>query len=512
MQLTPELRRRIRRWVHDPVSFAHDTMRWDNATTRDAPLRLEYYQQQFLRSKRKFRTVNKSRQVGYSFLMAVEALTRAILDPGHTSLFISYRQDDATEKVDTIHKLLDASPALKALADFEPLKTEVRVYPKWSRRRSLIRSMPCRAARGKTKADVYFDEIAHYADAEEVYKGSVPTTVRATNNLGQITLASTPNGRLGVFWECVEGARGRSHWKQNVPWWHSQYLCKDIKTAVKVAPSLTTDERVRAFGRPALTELFDGMSLLDFQQEFECLFIDDGVLYYPPDLVNANVVQDTMLVGAFEDVLEMRQPGSQLVAGVDIGRHHDTTEVVITERFECAESRTGWMYAPVMVMTMDRVPTPVQETELAQLLEFPELDHLWIDANGIGWPIYEKLRLQFDGRVTGLAMSAGQKEYMAILTRRALEYGLVELPDSECAGPPNLMRQGRDFVDQFRTIRRSPGARHSKYEAVSTTHHGDKFWAFAISMNCAAEDLRPSRTYADMPGAQLPEEEYQDAA
>src|SRR4051812_811169 len=47
----------------------------------------------------RFRAMLKSRQTGLSFLMAAEALALAHLKREHTSIFVSYRMDDAIEKV-----------------------------------------------------------------------------------------------------------------------------------------------------------------------------------------------------------------------------------------------------------------------------------------------------------------------------------------------------------------------------------------------------------------------------
>ena len=63
----------------------------------DQPLTLEKFQISFLKDRTQFRWVTKGRQVGFSFLFALEALARCHLRKEHSSVFISYAQDEAKE-------------------------------------------------------------------------------------------------------------------------------------------------------------------------------------------------------------------------------------------------------------------------------------------------------------------------------------------------------------------------------------------------------------------------------
>jgi hypothetical protein len=423
-------------------------------------------------------------------------------------MFVSYNLDDAKEKIRIIHKIVELSPALRRMADFKLLAAEVRVRPRWSRQWSTIRSLPCRPVRGKTKADLYLDEIAHYADPEDVYLGSVPATVRAGASAGQITVASTPNGRQGVFWECVEGMRARPYWQQLVPWWVCRYLCLDVEAAAEHALAMPTEERVRKYGAPNLVELFEGMTLIDFQQEFEAAFLDDGQTYYPLDLIQDNQVHGTSLCLDLTEVDKRRHPEGQIFAGVDIGRFKDTTELVLVDRFPDDTASTGYAYRVMLIMTMDRVDTQRQGDEFLRLLARDDgefISHLFLDMNGIGLPIGERLAAAWSKRVTGVNFTAGAKEAMAVLVRRGLERRLIDLPDPEhCLGASQKamrMRQAREFQDQIHSIKRTAlQGKHARYEAESTTHHGDQFWGFALAMLCAAQDLKPPRSVDEARG------------
>jgi hypothetical protein len=71
---------------------------------------LEPYQLAFLRNRSRFRWVTKSRQVGLSFLFALGALARCHLRPRQVSVFVSYNQDDAKEKILIAKQIFDELP------------------------------------------------------------------------------------------------------------------------------------------------------------------------------------------------------------------------------------------------------------------------------------------------------------------------------------------------------------------------------------------------------------------
>lgn len=97
---------------------------------------------------------------------------------------------------------------------------------------------------------------------------------------GTIEVGSTPLGCIGRFYEiCTDKKKYPAYQRFNVAWWMSQALCKDVATAVKVAPNLNTAERVELFATDTLKEIFNNDVLEDFQQECECMFIDTAESY-----------------------------------------------------------------------------------------------------------------------------------------------------------------------------------------------------------------------------------------
>jgi len=168
------------------------------ASFDDEPLVLEPYQIAFLQNRSRFRWVTKSRQVGFSFLFALEALARCHLREKHTAVFVSYNLDDAKEKILVARQVHEELPLAYQKRLVVDSKTELAFESNGPGKRiSRILSNPSKAPRGK-KGDCYLDELAHYVNDREVYRGSTALILRS---FGQLSGCSTPLGRRGIFWE-----------------------------------------------------------------------------------------------------------------------------------------------------------------------------------------------------------------------------------------------------------------------------------------------------------------------
>lgn len=262
----------FQQWLMTEPGFIAALMAYD-----DEPVVLEAYQREFLSNRSRFRWVTKSRQVGFSFLFALEALARCHLRSKHTAVFVSYNMDDAKEKVLTARQLHEELPLAYQKRLVVDSKTELAFESNGATKRlSRILSHPSKAPRGK-KGDVYLDELAHYVNDREVYRGSTALILRSS---GQLTGCSTPLGRRGIFWEIAneELRKYPHHSRHLVPWWLCRFFTTDVKAAAVMAPDLPTEDRVARFGKPAIVEQFDSLPLEDFKQEFECVLPGSLVL------------------------------------------------------------------------------------------------------------------------------------------------------------------------------------------------------------------------------------------
>ena len=140
-------------------------------------------------------------------LVEATALGRGqVLQPGdgHTSVFVSFSQEEAKEKILVARQVFEELPLAYQKKLIVDSKTELAFESNSAGRRvSRILSVPSKAPRGK-KGDVLLDELAHIVNDREVYTGSTALILRSQ---GQLTGCSSPLGRRGIFWEIAAERR-----------------------------------------------------------------------------------------------------------------------------------------------------------------------------------------------------------------------------------------------------------------------------------------------------------------
>ena len=430
------------------------------ASFDDEPLELEPYQIDFLRNRSRFRWVTKSRQVGFSFVFALEALARCHLRDKHTAVFVSYNLDDAKEKIliaRQVHEELPLAYQKRLVVDS---KTELAFESNAAHKRlSRIISAPSKAPRGK-KGDVYLDELAHYVNDREVYRGSTALILRSR---GQLSGCSTPLGRRGIFWEIAteELRRYPHHTRHDVPWWACRFFCRDLAGAQREAPDLPTEERVARFGTQSIIEQLDSLPLEDFQQEFECRFVDESYSFYPYDLILPCTSEELVLA---DDLTDIKVGDGRLVAGFDVGRTRDRSELALFE------DRDGRMVCRLL-RRYDQVPFSEQEADLRRLLEHLPVARLSIDKSGIGMNLAENLARDYP-QVVPEAFTNDSKERWATDLKILFQRKDIALP------------RDRELVGQIHSIKRRVLASGKvSFDAERTTRggHADRFWAIALA-------------------------------
>lgn len=441
-------------WLATEAGFIESLCHYDGE-----PIKLEPYQRRFLENRSRFRWVTKSRQVGFSFLFALEALARAHLRDGYTAVFVSYNMADALEKTLVARQVYEEMPLAFQKKLITDAKTELAFEsPGRGRHLSRIISVPSKAPRGK-KGDVFLDELAHYIDDREVYRGSTALILRSN---GQLTGCSTPLGRRGIFWEIAteELRKYPHHSRMSVPWWLSSAFCKDTKRAALEAPAMVTEDRVAKFGKNTIVEQFESLALEDFQQELECTFVDESYSFFPYDLILPCTSDDIVVV---DDPTAVRAPSGRIVAGFDVGRTRDRSELAvfeqIDERFTCR-----------LMRSFVNAPFAEQEAQLRYLLATLPVARLSIDRSGIGMNLAENLSRDFPQVVpenfTNESKERWATDFKILLQRRDV-----------------MLARDRELVGQIHAIKRRVLASGKvSFDAERTNRgHADKFWAVALA-------------------------------
>jgi len=456
------------------------------AATGDADAYWEGFQIAHLNNPSLLAIDRKARQVGWSWTIAAEAVAQACLTQRHTAIFISINQDEAREKIRYARQILEALDRQVRPGIVIDNQTELELV-----NGSRLRSHPCRPARGKAKADVYLDEFAHYPKDREIYAAAVPVVTRG----GRLRIGSSPLGARGLFWE-IYGQRLRrypGYRRASIPWWHIRALCRDPIRAAKQAPTMLTEERVRRFGTPRLIEIFDNLPLEDFQQEYECAWVDESVAWISWDEIKRNQLEaqaERLLfrqartvesaLQAIDEVAGLIQEHrieDVLAGGMDIGRKKDLTELVFAGKTTTAQTpyRLG--------ISLVNTEFEDQKAVAAKALEVLPVTRLLIDRNGLGMQLAEELHKRFGVRAEGVDFTNATKELWAVELKVRMQRGEVPLP------------LDRDLSYQIHSLRkRLSKTKHAVFDVeASERHHGDKFWALALAVWAAKGRLTPSK-------------------
>jgi phage FluMu gp28-like protein len=435
----------------------------------------EFFQLQHLNNDSQFDIVNKSRQAGYSFTIAAEAVAEAILTPRSTAIFVSINQEEAAEKIRYAKAVIEALPLRKQpkLIIDNTLELETSAG-------SRLISHPCRPVRGKAKARVYLDEFAHYPKDREIYTSAVPVTSKG----GSIRIGSSPLGATGMFWEIFEQKMRAypGYTRGLIPWWWLRALCRDVREGKKLAPWMTTEERVALFGTPRLINIFENMVLEDFQQEYECAWVDESVSWITWDEIKRNQVdaqearlwfrhaksvdEALRLVDEIAEAVTVGRIEQALALGGDIGRKHDLSEFGLIGKSMTADT-------PLRAMvSLSRVTFDDQMAVLNKMLDRLPVTQALIDQNGIGMQLVEQLAERHGSKVQGAVFTNATKELWAVELRVRMQKGQVPIP------------LDRDLAYQIHSIKKMvTAAKNVTFDtAANEKHHADKFWMLALAV------------------------------
>jgi phage FluMu gp28-like protein len=434
----------------------------------------EAFQIQYLNNSTRFGIDIKARQIAWSFTAALDAFCDSRINPGTPHVFVSINLDEAKEKIRYLRAIVDATDEpVRPNKFIQDSQTEIE-FDDGSR----FISHPCKPVRGKARARVYLDEMAHYPSGmdRQVYAAALPSTTKGD---GYIRIGSSPLGAKGLFWEIA--TEGMKAWpgftRLFLPWWSVNSLCKDTKTALQIAPEMLTQERVEAFGTPALIEIFENMFLEDFQQEYECSWVDELTAWITWEVIKRNQNADLLWWHArsVDEALEMIPLIQQAIkderiepafrGGIDVGRKRHLTEFMMVGKGTTDQLPLRFS------ISLDRVEYDDQERCFIEVVERLPISQVLIDQNGLGGQLAENLS-NITGKVHGVDFTNATKELWAVDARIQAERGNTPLP------------MDRDIAYQIHSIKKMvTAAKNNVFDTErNEKHHADKFWAWALAV------------------------------
>jgi phage FluMu gp28-like protein len=440
--------------------------------------RFEYFQLALWSDNGLFRIEDKSRQIAWSWALAADFMTDAILN-GRDGIFVSINQEEAKEKIRYargVYENLRVGGLPKLVRDSQ-LNLELSNGAR-------LTSLPSKPARGRARANVGLDEFAHAQYDRAIYTGSLPVVSKGG---ARLRIGSSPLGASGVFWEIyTQSLRPYPGYRRRItPWWHVYSFCTNVREAVKLAPAMPTARRVELFGNDRIQAIYANMPLEDFQQEYEAEFVDettawitwdeikaaqdDGLLCFLAEARESLSQEITDAVDGLAAAVQAGQVEQVFAAGMDIGRTRNTTEL-----FLVGMSTTG-QHPLRLAITLDNITFEDQLSALYYVLKRLPVAIVLIDQNGIGRNLAETASAAFPVRVAGVDFTNATKTLWATDAKMLIQNRKTPLPvDREIAyqihSIKKLVTASRNLV--FDTER-------------NEKHHADKFWAWALALHGA---------------------------
>lgn len=479
--------------AEEKLNYVYAFMKYDRQD-----IVLDFWQDDFIKNRNRYICLLKSRQTGFSFVVAIKGLVKA-LDPArtqYTKQFVSYNEEDAQEKIRYARQFYDSIPDKYKKRLVHATSTMLEFEDVGGKTTSRLISMPCRPPRGRN-GDICLDEFAIYLPrlSKEIYTAASFCTLRR----GCIEVGSTPLGTIGKFYEiCTDRENYPNFDRYFVPWWYARVMCKDVKEAVVSAKDMTTQERVEKFGTRRLVSLFTNSTLEDFQQECECTFIDSSMSYISLELIYANtpgrreddiptnITDDEAYFNAkrnieikvFTDPDELilsynpELYGSPLFMGMDVGRTHDATVFYIIGNHNGKKKS-------VARIEMRNAEFDTQREVFRKLMKNLPIYRSCIDDGGLGKDLAEAMTKEFSGRAEKYHFDMYSKEVLAMSVKTGLERREF------------LLENDREFHSQIHSIKRTPTSGGSfRYDAERNEKgHADSFWAWALA-NFASMDAK----------------------
>lgn len=481
----------------EKLNYVYAFMQYDHKD-----MELDFWQDDFIKNRNRYICLLKSRQTGFSFVVAIKGLVKAF-DPArtqYTKQFVSYNEEDAQEKIRYAKQFYDSIPKKYKKRLIHQTATMLEFEDIGGKTTSRLISLPCRPPRGRN-GDVCLDEFAIYLPrlSKEIYTAASFCTLRR----GCIEAGSTPLGTIGKFYEIFTDRENYPNFDRYfVPWWYAKVMCKDVRGAVQYAKDMETAERVEKYGTDRLISLFKNSTLEDFQQECECVFIDSSASYISLDLIYANtpgrreddiplnIENDEEYFNAKRDVeihcfkdaddfilnYSPEKYGSPLYMGLDIGRTSDATVFYII-------GLVNGKQRSVLRHEMRNADFDSQFDVLCRLMENLPIYRCAIDNGGIGSNLAENAQKRYSERVEQYRFSLQSKEVLAMNVKMGLERREYELDNN------------RDFHAQIHSIKRTPSSGGGfRYDAERNERgHADSFWAWALASYAAsAKNTTPS--------------------
>lgn len=374
----------IMRHADDSVLWLYDKLGWQPFP----------YQAQLLKDWQiKTRIIRKSRQVGVTTCLAMEAIYKAYTMPNRTILLISPSDRQSKILMNRIQVAVDGS---KPLREFITRKNTTELWLKHNG--SCIISLPNNPdrIRGFSATDIILDEAAQFLNDERVL-ASVNPMLAATG--GTITIVSTPRGKRGLFYDQYCIAVNEQAKRLDI----KAYDLYPSSICPLILPEFLENEKLN-------------LSELEFSQEYEGQFVEVADTYIIMATIMACVDPDLKL-------LAQGEVGKQYLLGLDLAKQRDESVLMLLERL------ADGVLVVRHISAWSKMDYTEQLGRVRLLAQQFKIVGGYVDQTGVGQPIVEDLKTVIPS-VVGFNFTQESKIDLASGLLTLLEQKKLRLPNN----------------------------------------------------------------------------------
>jgi len=407
------------------------------------------YQKKFLLDDSHFRIIMKARQLGMSWVIALEGLIAALSHPYQTILYVSSGEEAAKRVLQYVYSFIHGMPIKPRLLTNS--LTECRFLNK-----SRIVSLPANpnTIRGYRAHKVYCDEFAALLNDNEILAAIQPSISRG----GDMTIISTPRGRANRFWDIWDDDDS-GYIRQRISW--------------QECPDKEYHKMIKRMQRTMLD--------LDFRQEYCCDPSISDMAFFTRELLKWVINYDAHYLSGLESQ-------NKTTMGIDFGKRVSSTAITIAER--CDDLVKIRLQEELRNMPYD-FEVGEQSSQLRRIAAINDafnVDEINIDATGVGVRLEEDMRRLFGAKVESIVFTSKTKEILITNFKILCEKHGIELVNDT------------EFISQLLSLEREvlPSG-NVRYKHIKSKKD-DRVWSAALAVK---DMLSPDSSGGYMVGGEM---------
>lgn len=440
------------------------------------------YQRAWINDKSQLKTAEKSRQIGFTWVQALEDVIdigidqlceRSYLsskDLSSIELYIDYckfwakRIGIAME--DTGDELIDVDRDVSARC--MRFKHGGKIYGT---------SSSIGALRGKN-GKIGLDEFAFHKDAEQLWDAAQPATTWGF----PLREFSSHNGKQTLFYQHCEGGKLPSVDKKRFPTSvHTITLYDAVRQGMlsKIRKRHVSIEEQNEWMQSQFRKSRGSKNIIwtapdgtEFQvshsamQEYLCIPVDESTAFMTYDFISSCTREDILIP-------DLNSITGELYVGMDIARKRNLSVIWVAELL-------GEVLYTRKIIVLEKMPFREQRDILYQVLRHPRMRRGCIDASGIGAELAENAERDFGTyTIEGIVFTNPVKASLAEGLRLSMEDKQFLIPQDE------------NVQADFHSIRKEVTASgHIRFDAKESDEgsHADRFWSAALCKHASKSE------------------------